>query len=243
MSNKKKQPDLSKLKQRIKSPEDEPGEKAAPPVPEGPSIKPDTMRQIASYARDVEKARAEEAIEEQEVARVELTDVNEEAAINYTEDNTFYRQTPSDNPNVRKAIEDHCSEMDFADLIITGRVSQEVPILPGKLECEYQSLLASENFWIEREAEKQGTSDWALRSWMGYARLALSLVAINGKSIGSLGSAPKKGEIDRAAFEDKFQKIMNMGEKPIEYLLVNLSWFNDRVDRLSESDFEQLKNG
>jgi hypothetical protein len=240
--SKKSKPDLSKLKSRIQNPDEV--EEREPPKPDldGPSIKPETIRQMKDYARDVEKLRKEEHEEEQEPEKIELEEVPEGTSPAAFDDHTYYRQTPSDNPKVRKAIEDKCSEMDFADLIITGRVTQVVPVIPNKLEVEYQSLLASETFWIEREAENQGTSDWALRSWMGYARLAMAIVSINGKDFPGK-NLTTKDEIDRDSFERKFKSVMNMGEKPIEYLLVNLGWFNDRVDRLSESDFDELKNG
>jgi hypothetical protein len=247
MSNRGKKPDISKIKQRISGRdigEEEEEAQGAPQEVERPKMKPETMEQVHRYARDVEKLRAEEVEEEQEAEKTELEELPEELKERSAmHANTFYRQTNSDNPEVREAIEDNCSEMDFADLIITGRVSQFVPIIKDKFEVEFQSLLAIENFWIERQAEKEGTTDWALRSWMGYARLALSLTTINGRELPAFASKEGDGGIDQDVFQSRFDQVMSMGEKPVEYLLVNLNWFNDRVDRLAEHDFEQLKNG
>ncbi len=107
----------------------------------------------------------------------------------------------------------------------------------SRKDCQH---LASENFWIERSAEDQATTDWGIRSWMGYARLVLSLESINGKQF----SPYEKGdEIDQVMFDEKYGKIMKMGEKLVELLLIHLHWFNDRVDRLYSDDFEKLKNG
>jgi len=228
-------PDLSKIKSRIKdtSGSEEPVEEVAT---EKPRISKKTMDQIQSYAKDVEELRAEEqAIEENRVELDELPD-----NVSPTQDNVYYRGTSSDNPDVRKSIEQRCTEMDFSDLVLTGRVSQTVPIIPNKFEVGFQSLLASENYWIERNAEKEATTDWGIRSWMGYARLAMSITDVNGKDLPKVVS---KGVVDEVAWKERFDTVMNMGEKPVEYLLVNLNWFNSRVEQLYKNDFDLLKNG
>jgi hypothetical protein len=239
-------PDLSKIKQRIQGDE---------PLPEPPEktpeqiISPKSADQIKRYAADVEKMREEERLQAEELAaassRVELEELPESlraaSGDDDRPDSVFYRGTAGDNKEVRAKIEEECSEMDFADLVITGRVNQVVPILSGKFIAEFQSLKANENFWIERNAEKHATTDWAIRSWMGYARLVMSLMAVNGESLPP--HTTDRGEVDDNLFTIKFKKLMNMGEKPVEYLLVNLNWFNDRVDRLYTDDFDQLKNG
>lgn len=227
-------PDLSKVKSRIK---DETAEMTAEKPQEAkPRISPKTAEQIQDYAEDVEKMRREE--EEAANNRVELDELPEN--VSPTQDNVYYRGTPSDNPEVRKQIEARCSPMDFSDLVLTGRVTQVVPIIPGKFEVGFQSLLTSENYWIERNAEKEATTDWGMRSWMGYARLAMSLTEVNGKE---LPTVVTKTGIDEEAWNDRFATVMNMGEKPVEYLLINLNWFSTRVDQLYKNDFDLLKNG
>ena len=78
---------------------------------------------------------------------------------------------------------------------------------------------------------------------MGYARLTLSLLSVNGRDYRPVYKENSSRTIDEKLFQEKFEVLMDMGEKPIEYMLVNLNWFGDRVDRLSDNDFEQLKNG
>tara|TARA_Y100000114_G_C11761900_1_gene330253 strand:+ start:2388 stop:3080 length:693 start_codon:yes stop_codon:yes gene_type:complete len=227
-------PDLSKIKSRIKDNTNQ--EPQQPEAEEKPRISAKTMEQIQSYAKDVEEMRkTEQDIQEN---RVELDELPEN--VSPTQDNVYYRGTPSDNPEVRKAIEKRCTEMDFSDLVLTGRVTQTVPIIPDKFEVGFQSLLASENYWIERNAEKEAATDWGIRSWMGYARLAMSVTEVNGKELPECAS---KNGIDEAAWKERFDTIMNMGEKPVEYLLVNLNWFNARVEELYRNDFDLLKNG
>jgi len=241
MSSSKK-PDLSKIKKKISGEEPEP----PPPVeePEAPRIRPETMQQMHAYAKDVEAMRKEDeeiAAEQHRVELEELPEAVKEEAAKYQAESIYYRGTPTDNPEIRAAIEEHCTGMDFSDLVLTGRVSQHVPILEDKLVVRYRSLLASENFWIERRAEGEAATDWGLRSWMGYARLVLSVDSINGNAFPPY--EVKEGEIDSDAFNDRFKKVMNMGEKLVELLLIHLHWFNDRVDRLYTDDFEKLKNG
>ena len=229
-------PDLSKIKKSITSSEPE-----AVPDPEEkkPRMKPETLKQIQEYAKDVEEMRKEE----EEVDRVEIDKLPDDYVPQPgdSDDPIYYRNTPSDNPEIRKEIESRCREMDFSDLVLTGRVHQTVPILSGKLQVKYRSLLASENFWIERRAEGEATTDWGIRSWMGYARLALSIESINGNEFDPY--VIKGEDIDNDLFNKKFKKVMNMGEKLVELLLIHLHWFNDRVDRLYADDFEKLKNG
>ena len=245
--SKRKRPNIDAVKGRIpQNVEPEPEEQE---VVKRQSLadraRPETMEQVQQFAKEVEsqRAAAEKERQELEANKVLIDEIPEELKGAYDNDPMFYRGTAADNPKTRKAIEDRCDEMDFADLVLTGRVSQHIPVIPGKLEVEYQSLKASENFWVERQAEKEALSDWALRSWMGYARLALSIQSLNGKHMGDVYEPHNPKKISEVLFREKFEAVMDLGEKPVEYLLVNLSWFADRVERLSDNDFELLKNG
>jgi len=236
MSSKKTQrPDISQVKRRLEpKPPPEPVKEMAP----APRIKPETLAEAEKFVQDFTEINAipEEPAEE---VRVDLGPLPD-GVVAETPDRIFYRNTPIDNADVRASIESRCGPMDFADLVMTGRVVQDVPVLPDKLEVVFQSLLGSEIFWIERQSEKEALTDWALSSWMGYARLVMSLVVINNREFHPYTS---KGDIDPDMFQSKFKSVMDMGEKQLELLLVNLNWFNYRVEQLYLDDFEQLKNG
>ncbi len=146
-----------------------------------------------------------------------------------------------DNPRVRKAVEGRCEPMDFGDLIISGRVQQEVPILPEKLSANYQTLSGSEIFWIEQTAPDMSVTDFGINAWMGYARLVMSLTGVNGSTFSPYGE--KRGTVDKAMFAQRFEEVMGLGEQLIELLLVNLKWFRGRVDELFVDDLGELKNG
>jgi len=241
MSKKKVQrPDISQVKRRL---EKKPPPEPPPEPPPAPRVRPDTFKEAESFMKEYAELNApqpepsDEPAEEE--ARVDLGPLPEGVSAEAT-DRVFYRNTPIDNADVRATIESRCGEMDFADLVMTGRVVQDVPVLSGKLEVTFQSLLGSEIFWIERQSEREALTDWAVSSWLGYARLVLSLVAVNDREFQPYA---KKREIDPDLFQSKFKLIMDMGEKQLELLLVNLNWFNYRVEQLYLDDFEQLKNG
>ena len=229
---KAKRPDITTIKNRIKNKEPEPP--ASDPPPKEPVIRKETHDQVKQYAQEV----AAQAKAEQE--RVDLGPLPEHVEVE-TEDSVYYRNTAYDNLKVRTAVEGRCTEIDFADLVITGRVVQEVAVLPDKLAVTYQSLLASDNIWIERKASRMDLTDWAMRSWMGYARLAMSVVSVNGKDLPP--HVDKEGDATDAGFEGKFKELMRNAEKVVELMLINLTWFDDRVTKLCSNDFELLKNG
>lgn len=143
---------------------------------------------------------------------------------------------------LRDAIEARCAALDLGDLIMAGRVTQVVPVIPGKLTVTFQSLLGRESFWLEKEVGKQGISDYMARNaWLIYARLAMSVSAINGKQFDSTTS--EDGAVDDDAFAKKHDKLMKMSERILDTMLANLAWFDARVNKLLEDDFAALKNG
>jgi hypothetical protein len=240
-------PNIEQVKQKIKAEREsafaaaqaEADKATAEQHPARRELTKDTLDQISKFNKESEELNREEVLDKIDIgATPEGVEIEE--FVDDTDD-MFYRGTAVDNPKTRKAIETKCTDMDFADLIITGRVTQVVPIVDEKLLVVFRSLLANENFWIEKNAQKHASTDWAMRSWMGYARLAMSIESLNGTDFSAYSS--KSGEIDDQMFVKRFKEVMNMGEKLIELLLINLNWFNDRVENLYKHDFEKLKNG
>jgi hypothetical protein len=226
-------PDLRQVKRRIR--EDGPPQETQEDggAAWAPKMGNETRELAEKYMADVRSAGTE-------VKKVDVGELPEGVTRpDEVDDGVFYSNAPYDNLDTRRKIEGACSEMDFADLVITGRVSQQVPILPNKLEVVYRSLLGSETYWIGRSAESRGGSPAAMQEWMGYARLSLSVVQVNGVDI--------PGDSDRdlsdSTFGERFNALMGMGEPVLRMLLVNLGWFNVRVDGLYADDFGPLKNG
>lgn len=228
-------PDVAALKQRIRDAGKEPEPVVAEEPVEDP-IRATTREQIAAFEQEVARAQAEPDGE----GRVDLGPLPEGIQLP-PEDNTYYRGTHTDNPEVRKVIETRCPDMDFADLVMTGRVVQRVPILPRKLEPVYQSLLGKEQYWMEKNMHLYGATQFSQQTWMGYSRLVFALVELNGVPLE--GCLDKDGDVDEEKFVAKFSSVMSKPEKILELLLLNLGWFSDRVEKLYRDDFAQLKNG
>lgn len=199
------------------------------------TLRPETLAQLKSYHKAVEE------MEKGKEEKVDLGPLPEGVKVPVETDTTFYRNSNFDNKKVRAAVEARCKEMDFADLVLTGRVNQEVPVIPGKVVFEFQSLTGADSYWIESNAQSETHTDWGLKSWVMWAQLTMSLVSLNGRPFPNhLG---KDGDVDPKLFREKQAKIMKMGAKLLDIALTNMNWFNERVDKILENDFEQLGNG
>lgn len=155
---------------------------------------------------------------------------------------TRYSGTAYDNKRVREAIDKLSTPLDMTDLIFVGRVKQHRPIIKGKFEVEFQSLLASEGIWVSDQASLRYPDDlFAQRMWTGNARMVCGIVSLNNK-----GFAPitKDNRIDVALFNAKREKLFgSTAESLTAILLHNWSWFSESVDALLDDDFAILKNG
>lgn len=141
--------------------------------------------------------------------------------------------------NLREAVEKQCKPMDLGELIMTGRVSQVVPILPGKLVVTYRSLSGAEEYWLDRNSPQE--EGYARRSWLAYHRLAMCVEAING--VKSEPYLNDKGEIKDDVVSSRLAKLLKLNMRIIEMLSMNMTWFMERETDLFTSDIEALKNG
>ena len=198
--------------------------------------------------RDEEIRKSEEAkgkvagevTTNEDVVKVDLGEAPEGAAASLGYQTVFYRNTPLDNPHLREKIEDECSPLSFSELILEGSVSQRVPVIPGKITAVYRSLKASDNMWLERQAAS-AENEYERVDWIGYGRLVLALEEFNNSALPDTKNSA--GHYTLEDYKKKRDKIMELPEKVMEILLINLGWFEDRVGQLFANDFEQLKNG
>ena len=149
---------------------------------------------------------------------------------------------PPPSNKIREGIERRCKPMDFGDLLLAGRVSQTVPILLAKLEVEFTSLTGVESYWMDYYAPPGidvGSNAHVI--WGLYARLALSISAVNGRQWEPIIQAD--GKVSATAVESRMAQLLRMSERVTNLLFTNLGWFNERVGKLFEDDFEALKNG
>ena len=229
--------DISALKARARAQEAPPEE-----VSEGPAPKKTNPEEVARFLRDYEAINAPDAMVEDPATKA-LEEAAEKMREAEAADQVRYRNTPMDNREVRLAVEARCLPMDFGDLVLSGRVAQKVVILPNKLEPVYQSITGKEAYWLDSNAHIYGgATNMAVASWMGYARLAMAVTHLNGQKMRThLGQ--EKGEVVTEAVLEKIAELLDMPERLLEVLLINLTWFNARVEDLYRNDFKLLKNG
>lgn len=164
----------------------------------------------------------------------------------------MYNNTAFDNPDVRACIEARCEELSFLSLVSTGRVTQLVPILKdGHLDVKFRSLTGRDSYLIGSSAQsanqygqvpqpEEGVSLTRWSEWPSYARLALSIVSINGQPFRD--ESPQK--VDTVAdIEQQVQRLLRLPEFTLNLLFLNVHWFEHRVSKLYEADFDVLGNG
>lgn len=236
---------LDEIKARAGGANAAPAPRSPPPSAPKPQISPERSAEIARYTKDLAAANVPDL-----VASAPVQDPNVRAQS--SEDKAPAPEVRSgslfDTKARRAATEASCRSMDFGDLIMTNRVTQDVPVLAGKLTVRFQSLTGEESFWLERELRDRvrpgpmGGSSAA--AWTTYARLALSVHSINGTPLEPHITHNNGVEsVDTAAAEKRIHQVLRLGERTVELLLVNLSWFEERVSALFEDDFASVKNG
>lgn len=147
------------------------------------------------------------------------------------------------NPARRKKIESRLSELDLADMILKREISQDVPIVPGKLSIRLRTFTQKENLWCLQYIFDFPGSALYTRELLSTCQIVCSLVSINGAMLPDHRSnvGQPNETIDRAAFEKKKDAIAAFPVQIISDISVQLIWFQDRVSNLF--GLETLKNG
>ena len=244
--------DVAELKRRAAQADKEPEAPVRADQGGKPRLPPALLREMGEMVQEMDtiqkreesdQAQAEERIDmgelspeaQAEADRVEAQDEALRSSVNYT-------YTPSDNPDVRKIIESRCDEMDFGDLMATGRITQDV-IITSRVTIKFQSLLASEVWWVEERASDLYNHNMRLAGlWAGYAKLVLGLVEIMGRRLPNNFETEAK-EITQKSFDAKWNAAFRIAEPIVELAAINCGWFKDRVAKLFTDDFGEIKNG
>ena len=212
----------------------------APVVPVAPSrplseaMRSDLQRLAAAMKE------APEVVEEVPDNRVELAPVSEETARKMGA--VVFSGTSFDNREVYDAIRARLTPMDIGDLVMQGRVTQDVPILPGKLVVTFRSLTGKDVEWVEERgiaiAKSETIADAS--AWVGYALLTLGIVSINGNEF---VDCLVDGTIDEDIFKEKLTRIKGLEDTLIGVLMVNWNWFRNRIVDMYSGAMVSLKNG
>lgn len=224
--------DVQQIKDRIKE-----EEQKATPLPEE---KPQMSRQLKNQIEEFQIA-SENLNQVQTRKEVNLIPMSPQAEKMQEEATKTLPDIPVqgfNDPRLQEAIEKKCSEMDFADLIMTGSVIQGVPILAKKLTIEFQSLTGTESFWVNTYVQ---TLEEAQRlGWSYYLRLTMSIRSVNNKL---WEPHLLDNKVQEKVVIQKLEQLLKMSEQVLSLISVHQRWFNLRVDKLFAEDLNALKNG
>ena len=147
------------------------------------------------------------------------------------------------NDKQRDLIEARLDDLKIDDLLLHNRVTQEVPIIPGKFTPTFQSVNAQEDLAIKRlimqESEGVQVSEQYLIDKYSMFAITLGLKAVNGKELGT--HEDNQGHFNDEKFFEKFNRIARLPTHMIASIGVNYGWFEERVRKLFVA--EEVGNG
>ena len=147
------------------------------------------------------------------------------------------------NDDQRKIVEARLDKLNLADLVVNGTVTQNVPIIPGDFEVEFESLTGEDDLNMKRmiieEAKALKVDDRYLLDKYALMGLACAVRAINKKNLGT--HRDNNGDFNEEALEKKFKRILKLPLPMLAAIGPHYFWFDQRVRRLFVA--EKVKNG
>ena len=147
------------------------------------------------------------------------------------------------NPGQKKIIEDRCEPMRIEDLVMKNRVSQRVPIVPGKFEPTYTSMTGEEDLALKRlvmqESKSVEVTERYLLDKYAFMSITCGLTALNGNPAPS--HLNEQGDFDDKKFWLKFHWVMKRPLHMLSAIGINHGWFERRVRAMFVA--EKLGNG
>ena len=147
------------------------------------------------------------------------------------------------NEEQRKIIEERVKPLDLSALIMDGRVTQHIPIIPGTYEPTFQSFTGEEELALKRllMLERKGIEapDRYLLDKFQLMTVALGISKINQTALPT--HLNKEGNFDDDLFWAKFNRVLKFPFHMLASIGVHYYWFDVRVRKLFVAD--RLKNG
>jgi hypothetical protein len=222
---------LADVKRRMT--EIEAGGSVAPPPVAPVRRAPESVVKDMQTAAEVLSKAEEEAASRAESAAAASKAKKEDDSPKKPTDGVIFSYRGFDTPDVRRVIEKRCQPMDFNDLLLSGNVRQLVPIIPGKIEVEFQSLTGKEMDWTStyasRVAVDRGETSLFANTFTTWLQLTLSIYSLNGSLY---PTHMDKGAIDVSVALDKYKRLMSQPDSTLSLILTNFGWFNARVQML-----------
>ena len=147
------------------------------------------------------------------------------------------------NPEQRRIIEERLAPMHVEDVIMMARVSQKVPIIPGKFELTFRSMDAGDDSAVKRliaaEVQTVGNPGRYYLDRFSLMTLCAGCTHVNTTPLPDHLNA--EGKWDDKLFSHKLNWLLTKNLHMIASIGVNHSWFETRVRKLFVA--EKVKNG
>jgi hypothetical protein len=213
-------------------------------VPRGPGapvLRPETAQQLneaIKAGKEMEKAAGEAKTAEEQKAAEDSRLAEIFANFDFG-DNRSQVDRILDNKKRRTEIEARCKPMDFDDLLMKDEVSQRVPIIAGKFEPLFRSIVPIETLYLKQRMSRETIqTDQYMGEKYNLMLLCCSLLDINGTPLPDHRKHTSDGlfEVEDKLFDEKMKALMRKSAYIIADLGVNYSWFDIRVRKLLNPD-------
>lgn len=147
----------------------------------------------------------------------------------------------SEDEKLRQAIEKRLTPIDIGQYLLSGgEVTQNIPIIPGKLEVKFRTITEYEEGWVDTYLGKQKdlTNRQVLRA-LNECSLACYIESVNGvKWPPAIG---RDGQVIPQNIDDRLSRVRKFHSSIFALLVQNLGWFVERVNKSLTT--EALGNG
>lgn len=145
---------------------------------------------------------------------------------------------PLNNEEQRKIIESRLKPMTIDELIMTLTVTQDVPIIPGKLIATFKHPPGDVDLAIKRmimnETKSLEVSERYFLDKFALMALCANLHAINNKPFPDYRD--DSGEINEEMFYKRLNRMLRLPMYMLASLGINAQWFDARVKKLFVAD-------
>ena len=215
----------------------------APRPPGSPVLSASTAAQLEQMQRAQQQGGQQPLVDEEEIKKAAAAAAAKEDLFDMFDfGGASEVERILNNKKRRKDIEERCEPMDFQDLIMKDEVQQTVPIIPGKFEPRFRSMLPEESLFVKqylaKDTEPNATDAYSAEKF-SLCQLACTLVSLNGAAFPD--HRKPDGTPDEELFKIKLKKLMKKSGYIIADLAINYYWFDIRVRRLIAP--EKLGNG
>jgi hypothetical protein len=142
------------------------------------------------------------------------------------------------NPKQKEIIEARLKPLDVGDLIMKNKVSQRVPVLPGKFEPTFESMPGGIDLKLKQLLVKESKSIAVTEAYLldkhAVMTTAAGVIAINGNPLPSMYDA--LGEFNEDMFWIKYKWVLGRNIHMLASLGIHYSWFESRVRKLFVAD-------